>query len=345
MKKVIIIFTALLSVVSVQKAYSQDAQEALAYMKDLTASFDDVKSETWHYLKAVTSGKKARKVENKRQALIQSYLDVKREVSVKRPYKGDNSYRKGIIEYMELNYIVLKQDYDKILDMEEISEQSYDLMEAYLLAQERASEKLREAGEMLVKAENDFATSHNIKLMEGEADNTSKKIEKASATLSYYNDVYLIFFKCYKQEMYVIDALNKGDVNALEQNNNTLKAFSEEGLQKLKSTKEYNGDGSLKESCIKMLNFYKNEAEKEYPTMVDFMISKDNFEKIQKSFDAISKKKRTQQDIDKYNGALNTYNAAIPKYNSSLETTNTQRTKNLEEWNKKVEKFFSHHSK
>ena len=36
-------------------------------------------------------------------------------------------------------------------------------------------------------------------------------IRKASESLSYYNQVYLIFFKCYKQEAYVLDAMQRND--------------------------------------------------------------------------------------------------------------------------------------
>lgn len=75
-----------------------------------------------------------------------------------------------------MTYTVLKEDFDKILDMEDIAEQSYDFMEVYVLAKELAN---------------------NITLVEGEMDKKSQKINKASNVLEYYNDVYLIFFKSY----------------------------------------------------------------------------------------------------------------------------------------------------
>ena len=46
---------------------------------------------------------------------------------------------------MKMYYNVLNDDYSKIINMEEIAEQSYDAMEAYILAQEMVDKKPEEA--------------------------------------------------------------------------------------------------------------------------------------------------------------------------------------------------------
>ena len=79
-----------------------------------------------------------------------------------------------------------------------------------------------------------FAAKNNITIVEAESDKISKKIEKANDALKYYNIIYLIHFKCYKQEMYTLDAISRSDVNGLQQNINTLLNFSNQELEKLK---------------------------------------------------------------------------------------------------------------
>ena len=58
------------------------------------------------------------------------------------PYKWRWCFRDSVVRYLELSYAVLNNDYAKIMDMEEISEQSYDAMEAYMLAQQIANDKM-----------------------------------------------------------------------------------------------------------------------------------------------------------------------------------------------------------
>lgn len=332
---------ALFRVLPVQ---AQANPEAVAYLNDLSASLDGLKGETWQYLKAVTRGKGAKKVEKKRQKLLDELLVVKADVKKKKAYQSDGALKSSVVQYLSLTHTVLNEDFGKILNMEEIAEQSYDLMEAYLLAKERANAKLDSAMLMVQEAQEEFAHQHNITILEGNDDKMSRKIQRAGETLSYYNDVYLIFFKSYKQEMYVLDAIQRSDVSALEQNISTLKTFASEGLEKLKATGNYHNDAGLRLAAQQVLAFYRTEADKEFAAMVDFYLKKDNYEKVQKRVEAISQKKRTQQDIDQYNQAVEEFNNAAQKFNQLNQTTYQQRVKQLDQWNQKVETFLAKHA-
>ena len=129
-------------------------------------------------------------------------------------------------------------------NMEEIAEQSYDLMEAYMLAKEKANEKLEAASQRQHEVQKKFAVTHNINLIEN-TDEMSAKMKTADLVMKHYQEVYLIFFKSYKQEAYLMDAVNNKNINGVEQNMNSLQTFSEDGLEKLKELKAYNNDESL----------------------------------------------------------------------------------------------------
>jgi len=319
---------------------SQTTSPALAYMEEMSFLSSELKDETWQYLKAVTKGKSARKVEKKRIELINKVGAKKREISAKRKFTEDGSYKKAVENYLQMTYTVLKEDYDKILDMEDIAEQSYDLMEAYILAKELANEKLEGAFDELKAAQEEFAAANNINLVEGEMDKKSLKIESANEALGYYNDVYLIFFKSYKQEAYIQDAFSRADVNAMEQNINTMLTFNEEGLSKLDELDNYNGDAALKLAVKKILRYFDEEAKVHYPSMVNFFVAKDNFEKATAIIESKKKSKRTQDDIDNYNTAVKTFNNEVKAYNATTQLTNNERSKLLEGWNKEVDAFF-----
>jgi len=323
---------------------AQNSNDALQYMKALTEPVNSLKDETWKYLKAITNEKGARKVEAKRQTLLSEMKDKKTEISKVKPFESDETLKKAILSFLDLSYSVIKEDYDKILDMEAIAEESYDLMEAYILAREKADEKLDSAANIVSLAENEFALKYKITLVEGEKDKISQKIKKASEALDYYNKIYLCFFKCYKQEAYVLEALNKNDVNGVEQNSKSLGVIVDEELAKIKTAGGYKGDINLKSAAEQLLKFYKEESNDVFSSYVDFSIKKDSFEKIQKVVESKKEKDRTQQDIDQYNKAVKEYNDSVNAYNVKNDAANKNRTKFMENWNGKTSSFFDTHA-
>lgn len=138
------------------------AASPVEYMSSLMVPLEKTKDDTWNYLKAVTRGRGGRKVESARQDLLAQLKSSKFEVKKKAAYESDVSLRDAVVNYLELSYIVLKEDFDKILDMEDIAEQSYDLMEAYLLAKEKANDKLSSAFDSVVTVQAAFAEKYGI---------------------------------------------------------------------------------------------------------------------------------------------------------------------------------------
>jgi hypothetical protein len=228
--------------------------------------------------------------------------------------------------------------------MEAVAEESYDAMEAYILANKRANKKLTNAFDELKEVEESYAEKNNITLLEGEKDRKSEKIENASDMLNYYNKVYLVFFKVYKQEAYVLAAQQNKDIAAFEQNVNALKMEANEALKKLDTMSGYEGSKELIAAAKKAVEFYKDEAENEFPKVTDFNIKKDNFEKANEIMESKKKKNRTQEDVDKFNKAVKEYNKAANSINETNESMNKARSEMLDEWNDSVEAFFKANS-
>lgn len=323
---------------------AQTSSPAVEYLESVSLPLNEHQKETWQYLRAVTRGKSARTVEKRRTNLINAIRSSKVDASRKKPFASDASLKNAVLTYLDLSQKVLKEDFDKILDMEAIAEQSYDAMEAYILAKEQASAKLSEAWDELDAAINTFAATNNISLVEAEADKRGERIQQSSDMLGYYNDVYLIFFKSYKQEAYVLDAMNQEDINGLEQNISALISVSEEGLEKLKAINNFDGDASIKTATANMLNTYIKISEEDYPVVVDFFLKQDNFHKLQKIMDGKSKKDRTQQDVDTFNQAVEAYNQAVNDVNEVNEKLNKGRGKQIDQYNKQVQIFFDKHA-
>lgn len=289
------------------------------------------------YLSAVSHGKSARKVDKRRIEVVNSISDTRFEIMAMPPWKGDRSLKDTTVAYLKILNTVFNEDYGKIVNMEEIAEQSYDTMEAYLLAQQKAYEKLNEAGDKQEEMQKKFAARNNINLVENVSAMEAKS-KIVSQVMDHCNAVYLVFFKPYKQEAYLMDAISKKNLVGIEQNLNSMEKFANEGMEKLRSLKGYNNDGSLIVACRNMMTYYKAEAKKG-PEISDFFLKQEDFEKLKKQFDSKPANKRTKQDVDQFNNAVNNINSASNGFNKTMIELNKQGGSALNDWNKTYSKY------
>jgi hypothetical protein len=332
----------LLLIVLFNTSLCAQQNKALVYMEKINKELNAIMEDTWDYTSEVAHGKSARKAEVKRKILVRTSKMAMDKVSKMAAFDGNSQYRDSVVSYLQINYHVLNADFEKILNMEEIAEQSYDLMEAYLLAQELANEKLDLAGEWMEEQEELFAKANNINLVESK-NKIAKKLEKAGKVVKHYNEVYLIFFKSYKQEAYLMDAMSRKDVNAMEQNKNALLTVSAEGLGKIKNLVPYKSDKSLIWSVKDALDFYNQEAASKMDKLIEYYLQQEKFDKIKAAFDAKVQSTRTREDVNQFNTAvaeMNKQSAAFNRLNTDL---NNSRNRVIDDWNKSADSFLNRH--
>ena len=346
MKKKSLLFPAIICFLTANciptAADAQEFSNAAEYMEYMSEEYDDISKDLWQYTKSAAHGKRAKKVEKKRKELLKTTSNAQKKIKKMPDYEGDVSLRDSVVSFLKMSYILLDEDYGKIVDLEEIAEQSYDAMEAYLKAKEVANEKFDKAGDMLETVQKTFADEHNITLVDKE-DRISRKLGIANEVIKYYNPVYLIFFRSYKQEAYLLEALEKRDMSAVEQNKNALLEYSEGGIKKLSTIHSYKGDASLKSACLKMLRFYKDEAENKIQVYSDYYMEKEKFENIRKNFESKPQNKLTQEEVDEFNKAVNEFNELVDKFNKVNQELNEERQELINSWNKTADKFMDKH--
>lgn len=339
-KSLIFVFSLLIPVA----VFSQGIADGPVQHMQLLTSQDEVLSKKYmSYMSEVAHGGRARKMEKRREDLVNSIRETMRECAKIKPFKGDASLRDAYRDYYFVLLSIFNEDYHKIVDMEEIAERSYDAMEAYLLTQEKADEKLDEANDRLKLAYNAFAAKNNVQLVEGTQSKLNKKLTKVSKVNAYMHQIFLIFFKSNVQEILMMESLEKKDLNALEQYKNSLIRFSGEGLARLDTVKTYEGDGSLITACRKVLEFQKAEAEGKIGMYTDFLIKENEMIKLKKSFDAKPASARTKKDVDEYNASINNFNNAITQYNKVNTELNNSRNKVLSNWDATRRRFLDQH--
>jgi hypothetical protein len=337
------VYVVFLLSLSLHLAAQGNGDNAVEHMSYLTSQDDALSRKYMSYMSEVAHGGRARKMEKRREELVNSIRETMRECAKVRPYKGDASLRDSYRDYYFVLLSIFNEDYHKIVDMEEVAERSYDAMEAYLLTQEKADEKLDEANEKLKVAYTAFAAKNNVTLVQGTQSKLTRKLVKVGKVNGYMHQVYLIFFKSNVQEMLMIESIEKKDVNAIEQYKNSLLKFSKEGLERLDTVKSYNGDGSLVTACRKVLEFQKNEAETKINNYTDFLMKEVEFTKMKKSFDTKPASSRTKQEVDSFNAAVNSFNSAIANYNKTNSELNNTRNKVMTNWDTTRKRFLDQH--
>lgn len=313
------------------------------YMNAIGNAQKEMNERYMAYVSAAAHGRKARKVDKLRQQALES-INTSRANTASLPYyQKDNSLRQSSIDYIKMCYNVFNEDYAKIVNLEDIAEQSYDEMQAYILLQEKTNQKLKEANENMSTANKTFAAKYNVTLIDSK-DELSEKLNETGLLNHYTNKVYLAFFKCNWQDGEITKALNLGKIAEAEQGRSSLLRYADEGLQSLDTLKNFKNDASLANTCKRSLQFYKRVAEKEIPKQTDFYLKNENFEKIKKSFESTSAKERTKADVEAFNASVKEINNASNTFNSVTQNINKDRTDVINNWNEAERKFRDDHT-
>ncbi|WP_298894400.1 hypothetical protein [uncultured Psychroserpens sp.] len=320
---------------------AQNFKNASDYLEFVAKEQKTITQSMWRYTKAVAHNKNDRSINNKRKNLIKSIDRAILRIKKAKSYDGD-SYKNQVLEHLNFNKNLLNQDYAKIIDMKAVAEQSYDLMEAYILAQEFANKKMEESQKNYERNFHDYATKHRIEIIENESD-LGKKIDISNDVFTHYNDLYLIYFKVYINEVYLWEAVKVNDVSAIQQNANALNMAAKEGLDILKTIHSYKNDNSILLATQKVFEFFIDESKHQVPVITEFLILNEDFERIKVLLDQTPEHTRTQVQIDNYNKKVKDINKAADHYNKVNTNLNEQRQKIINDLYATNANFLSKH--
>src|SRR4051812_46665711 len=123
-KQFFILLAALIACTFSQRSSAQDFQDIGQYLDYIHKANEKVTTTYLSYLSAMGHGKRARKVEKRRAEVVKILFDTRFNIMGMPPFKGDKSYRDTTVSFLKLLYNVFNEDYAKIVNMEDIAEQS-----------------------------------------------------------------------------------------------------------------------------------------------------------------------------------------------------------------------------
>lgn len=322
---------------------AQEFKTPVEYLNFIGNEQEIISKSMWKYTSAVAHSKSARRIDNNRKQLVKSIQTASKKIAdLKEGYKGDVEYRNQIIDYLNIAEKNINEEYDKIIDMQEVAEQSYDAMEAYIMTRDLVNKKIEAENEKAELAQKKFCAKYNITLTEDTSE-LGKKIKISNDVFAYHTELYLIFFKTNVTDLYLFNAIEKNDLGSIQQNAAALIQYAEEGLEKLKSIKPYESDNSMVLSTKKALEFYKKQGQQFAPQVIEFMMFNEKFENAKKSLDSKSDKDRTKEEIDNYNAMVKQVNKQIDNYNKNNNSNFQEKNSIINQWNTTGESFISNH--
>lgn len=229
---------------------------AATYFAQVDGAMRQVQEANWQYARAATTARPL-KVEKERQELLQAVGQASATIAGLSSWESTGGLRDSALSYLEIIHALLNEDFGRVTDLEPIAESSFDAMEAFLKARGDVERRLGNSAAALEREYQRFALANNLQIETHPAD--VENMKSVSQALDHYNTVYRIFFANYKQEAYLLDAIESADVSAIDQNRVALARSAEEGLHELKALENF-PDRQLQTACRKLLAFYHEEA-------------------------------------------------------------------------------------
>lgn len=307
--------------------YSQD--EALKYLEEISEEYEQVVRAQWQYAQAVVEGGA---FDREKEKLISSITSAIGRITNIPPYRRDRALRDSVLAFLELNRKMIREDYTQLADLEIMENKTYEELDEYLFAQENAYDRLGKLSESLRKEEEKFARKHGIRLVKRD-DKFARKLLLMNEMFSYYNRVYLQFYKSYSQELVVFRTIQEQDPEKIQEELTQLSANAKAGIRQLKQTGGYKGDRSMYEAAQESLQFYQQEAEESLQPVLRY------YQKLRMLEILREKRKQGEANSEEYNQLVREINESANTLNQINENLNTRRSELLARWNSVSESF------
>lgn len=280
------LFTTLLTF-----AQGFSTNDPVAYNNYIVSEQSNLMSKVVEHIVQTVHNNNYREVESKRLEVIgQIETSIEKLEGVK-PFKGDNSMKEEALAVCKLYYEAYVNDYSKINMLKRNRESSYDAMEGYFDAQDKAEEKLKLAAERFSNAQKSFANTHNMSI-EAQSDET---IHNISQVMQYSREVFLEFFRVSKMNALCLDRLNEQNAAKLEVCRLNLLEKSNASHERLQQMESFKDGEDFHGRTLAYINYHRLFANTELKELAEILAIEN----------------RTPGQVARYNAIIQQYNRDI----------------------------------
>ncbi len=238
-------------------------------------------------------------VERSRLRLIGMIEHAHGKVKAMPAFKGNSVFRDEAAGVFSIYLDAFNIEFKEANLLKEQRQESYEAMENFYNAQDKAEKKLEVASDKLMAAQEQFAKDHNMEIMMSKGHTgTQNMIQVINKVNGYTRVVFLAYFKVSKDDAAVLDAMEEKNSGKMESFRKKMLTSVDEGLSKLNALGEFEEDDEFRQSAIALLDFHKKMGNEAYPKLIEFINKKEE--------------DLTQEDVDMYNGVIELLNSQPP---------------------------------
>jgi hypothetical protein len=315
---------------------SSTAQTMEEYLEVVAADYNAVALETWRYTKEGKHSGEIEPLESKRRSLISKTQTAIKRLKEIGGWDGDTKFSDAVMRHYETNLKVLQHGYPLLVDLGIYKNKSAFEMEKYIGKEKKLRDDLLTTNKVAAQAQEDFTKSHGINTG---ADNSGlvKRMEKAGNSYDYYDKIFMMNFESTKLDAELVEVLKTKNVKKIEAVRLKLLKSSNAGLAKIKAIGPHGTDNHMVMPTKQLLEFYKKEAEELVPSQIDFFNAQIHLKEHAKEMQA--KKKRTKQDVEKFNNEMRELKEKTELYNRENHKMNARRAYVVNVWNNDAKNF------
>lgn len=273
------------------------AQDAIEFNNAIVVEQALVTAKNLEYASYSVHSKDFKEIEKKRGAVIEQIDNsIKAVTALTAPEKGAD-LKEEALEVLGMYKSIFGMDFVEVAKLKQDSESSYDAMETYFKAQDKAEKQLDKAGDRFTRAQEKFAKRNDFKMQKSDGtDPLSEQIKKMNRANEYTRKIFLTYFKADKQHAAFMEAMSKQE-KGLEGKRSKMEKAAKAALNTLKEMGGFEGDKAYLDATIKLMTFYKNIAANEFVDVVKVATAK--------------QEDLTQKDVDNYNKGIEKYNSKV----------------------------------
>jgi len=313
---------------------SQKYTDAKKYAAVIDKQHAKVVKDLLSFSNAVSKNKKAKDIASLNKSLLIELNKSQLAIAAMPPFKANKDFKDSAAAFMKNCFNLINVDYSKIATATPAAQKSADNMRDLLADKVAAIEKLKALNVLYDSASQRFYRSAN-------KDVFSDKFQQAIDANIYYNKVFLLYFKTYNAEFYLLESIKKRDGNSVEQNKKIVYQSAQDGLKELDTTKAFNGDNALVKKCEALLTFYSDESDTKMDKLSDYFPVAKDFGKTRSDYE--KKPTHTKDEVKEYKKAVSEFNKALNGFNDTSHNLDHKREKALKKWDKAMGAFLDKH--
>ncbi|MDX2248841.1 MAG: hypothetical protein SF052_18785 [Bacteroidia bacterium] len=264
---------------------SQSFEQPVDYHNYLASEHIAITQKHIEYISYAVHSDDYSEIEKRRDDVIHQIIQSISKVSNITPYKGDVKLKEVAIAVFEQYLEVFNVEFSEAIDLKRDSKSSYEAMEKFFQAQDKAEDKLAKASDRFDIAQLEFVGKHQLSFEE-KNQRASWKVKMISEVNKYTNDLYLHYFRIKKADSAFEDAWDKKDAGQMEKTKLDLLKYASQANATIQARGDFYGNREFYEATRKVVLYYQSLASKEYTVITRVLNNPET---------------RTNKDVEAYN--------------------------------------------